>query len=451
MEDHFDLIVVGAGSGGLASAKRAARHGAKVAVIEGDRVGGTCVIRGCVPKKLMVYASLYKDYLDAASCYGVQLGEVEFDSCVLLENVRKEVNRLNELHIELLKKAGVTLFKGWGKLVSNKSVKIFSKNNIQQQIYGEHILIAVGGKAFLPRIEGSNLSLISDDIFCLKRFPRNIVIVGGGFIACEFSSIMNSLGTNVTQLVRSDNLLRGFDKEITTALIDEFNRKGINIVFSTNVEKVKENLGKLIVETTDNNYYETDQVLFATGRKPSINSLGLEDVGLEVINDAINVDKFNNTNISNIYAIGDVTNRVNLTPVAIDEGRALSDRLFTGKTRYINYELIPKAVFTNPEIASIGLTEEEAFKVYGQNKINIYRSKFRSMSKSLQKKGAKCILKLVVDAKSEEILGCHMFGENASEIIQMASIAIGMKARKSDFDLTMALHPTIAEEFVTMG
>ncbi len=450
MKDSFDLIVLGAGSGGLAAAKRAASYGAKVAIIEGDRVGGTCVIRGCVPKKLLVYGSLYGHYLENASSYGVQFSGVKFDTGKLLSNVRKEVDRLNKLHIQFLSKSGVELFTGWGRFTGPNSISIRKSDDKQEnlELSAKHILVAVGGQPIRPDIKGASLGWVSDDMFLQQTYPEKVIIIGGGFIACEFASILNGIGVEVTQLVRGPELLRGFDLELARSLKEGMKGNGIDLRFNTSLLGIEGKNGDMTV-ITNNNKYNTAGVLFAVGRKPYLKGLDIDKAGVRVMDNKIEVDQFNMTNIPGIYAIGDVTNRINLTPVAISEGRNFSDRLYANKDGFVSYQLVPKAVFSQPEIASVGLSEEEAFNKF-PGQIKIYKSTFRPMSNSLSQKGGKCLMKLIVEIKSEKIIGCHMIGEHSAEIIQMASISLMMGAKKEDFDKTMALHPTLAEEFVTM-
>ncbi len=452
MKNTFDLIVLGAGSGGLAAAKRAAKYGARVAIVEGDLVGGTCVIRGCVPKKLLVYGSKYNEYLSNAESFGVQVSNVNFDLETLWRNVRKEVERLHEIHIGLLEKAGITLFNGWASFSSPNSVCIKKTQDQTNflEISARDILIAVGGIPVRPNIIGSSLGLVSDQVFEKTKFPKKIVIVGAGFIACEFACIFNNLGVDVIQLVRGSRLLKGFDEELALALQSQMNSNGIEIRFKTSVNSIKGEIGNLKVILEDKNTINCCETLFATGRRPFTENLNLKVAGVETDGATIKVDNLNLTSSPNIYAIGDVTNNVNLTPVAIEEGRVLIDRLYGKQSRKINYDLIPKAVFSQPEIASIGLSEADAVSKYGENNIKTYRSTFRPMSQSLAKNNKQCFLKLIVEKSTDKIIGCHMAGENSAEVIQMASIALSMGAKKIDFDRTMALHPTIAEEFVTM-
>ncbi len=451
-ENVFDLVVLGAGSGGLAAAKRAASYGAKVAIIEGDRVGGTCVIRGCVPKKLLVIGSHYREYIQDSKSFGVDLLGSSIHTSTLLLNVRKEVDRLNQLHISMLGKSGVHLFSGWGKFVGENIIEVKPKDPLKSsyKICGRKILIAVGSQPVRPNIKGSSLGYVSDDIFLLEKFPKKIVIIGAGYIACEFACIFNNLGVEVIQIVRGDNLLKTFDKEVSNFLRDYMRSSGVKIFFEHEVKELLGSKGDINVITKKDSSINCDATLFAIGRKPFINGLHLDVVNVNSNLGKIIVDKNNMTSNSSIFAVGDVTDKVNLTPVAIEEGRVFADRLFGGITRSVDYQYIPKAVFSQPEIASVGLSESEACDEYGTKNISIYKTSFRPMSQALTKRNRKCFLKLIVDIDSNKVVGCHMAGENAAEIIQMAAIAISMGATKSDFDRTMALHPTIAEEFVTM-
>ncbi len=451
MNYSFDLIVLGAGSGGLAAAKRASSYGARVALVEGDRVGGTCVIRGCVPKKLLLYGSNYSQSLKAASSFGVTFENTKFDAAKLLSNVRDEVSRLSKIHMDSLVNAGVKLIPGWGSFLSQNSISVTNISSISEQrvIDSKYILVAVGGRPTRPNIPGSELAWVSDDLFLQRTLPKHIVIVGAGYIACEFSTILNGLGVEVTQIVRGDRLLRGFDHELAKALELNMIDQGIKLKFGENIQSISGIIGDLKV-TTGTNDIDCNAVLFATGRKPFLENLGLDIANIKTENERIIVDDKQTTNVANIFAVGDVTDNINLTPVAIEEGRAFADSIFGESPRKVNHKLVAKAVFSDPEIASIGLTELEANKLYGENLIRVYTSRFRPMSKALFKTGSVCFLKLIVKSDTDIILGCHMAGEHSAEIIQMASIAIGMAAKKEDFDKTMALHPTIAEEFVTM-
>ncbi len=452
MDHSYDLIVLGAGSGGLAAAKRAASYGAKVAIVEGDRVGGTCVIRGCVPKKLLVYGADYWKKITISESFGVSYKDVHLNMEHLLVNVREEVDRLNLLHIDLLKKSGVDLIDGWGSFSDPKSINISRDltGAIERRIEGNQILIAVGGRPRRPSIPGSELGWVSDDMFLQKSFPKHVLVVGAGFIACEFACILNSLGIQVTQLIRGSRLLRGFDKDLATALEVNLKSNGVRIVFGHSPIAISGSPGDLKVSTSDNDFIACEALLFATGRSPFLDGLRLDLAAVRTENNRIPVDLDQCTNVPHIFAVGDVTDRVNLTPVAIEEGRAFADSNYGKLKRRCNHDLVGKAVFTEPEIASVGFSEEKAIKVFGEENIKIYTSCFRPSSQALHKQGPRCFLKLITRSENQKVIGCHMVGECAAEIIQMASISIGMGATKIDFDKTMAIHPTIAEEFVTM-
>ncbi|MBV2351214.1 glutathione-disulfide reductase [Synechococcus sp. HK05] len=451
MSEHFDLVVIGAGSGGLAAAKRAASYGARVAIVEGDRVGGTCVIRGCVPKKLMVYGSAMRHHLHDAASYGWSIGETSHNSAELLQRVRAEVDRLNQLHIGFLEKAGVELVRGWGRFADANTVSVVDRSGSElQRLRGDRILIAVGGRPHRPEIPGAELGWVSDDMFELERLPERVVVVGAGFIACEFACILNGLGVQVTQLVRGDHLLRGFDLEASRAVQEAMEADGIDIRFTHSPAAIEGTPGDLTVISQSGERLPCNGVLLATGRRPFLQGLNLEAAGVAIEGHRIPVSAEQATNVSHIFAVGDVTDRVNLTPVAIDEGRALADTIWGRKPRQVDHALIASAVFSQPELSSVGLTEEAAIERYGADGVKVHRARFRPMSQALPARDPKVLLKLVVEQSSGKVVGCHMVGEHAAEIIQMAAIAIGMGATKADFDRTMALHPTVAEEFVTM-
>ncbi|MFZ9568332.1 MAG: glutathione-disulfide reductase [Vulcanococcus sp.] len=451
MSEHFDLVVIGAGSGGLAAAKRAASYGARVAIVEGDRVGGTCVIRGCVPKKLMVYGSAVRHQLSDAASYGWSVGAVSQDSSVLLSKVRAEVDRLNQLHIGFLEKAGVELVRGWGRFADERTVSVQNAQGEDiRKLQAERILIAVGGRPHRPEIPGAELGWVSDDMFELQQFPKQVVVVGAGFIACEFACILNGLGVQVTQLVRGDHLLRGFDLESGRAVQEAMEADGIEIRFAHSPAAIEGTPGDLSVITQSGERLPCNGVLLATGRRPFLEGLNLEAAGVAREGHRIPVDADQRTNVPHIYAVGDVTDRINLTPVAIDEGRALADSIWGHKPRQVDHNLVAAAVFSQPELSSVGLSEEAAVQRFGKDGVKVHRARFRPMSQALPARDPKVLLKLVVEAATGKVVGCHMVGEHAAEIIQMAAIAVGMGATKADFDRTMALHPTVAEEFVTM-
>lgn len=442
-EQRFDLVVVGAGSGGLAAAKRAASHGASVAIVEGSRVGGTCVIRGCVPKKLLVYGSAVGEQLADAPSYGWPVSPVAPRTHVLLDQVRREVDRLNNVHEAALNRAGVTLVRGWARFLDDRRLQVGDR-----VLRGETILIAVGGQPVRPDLPGAELALVSDDLFLLERFPSSMVIVGGGYIACEFACILQGLGVAVTQVVRRQ-LLRGFDRGCVASVEAGMVEKGLAVRKGVSPQAVRSSAAGRCVELSDGSAVEAEAVLLATGRKPRLDGLNLEAAGLAVEGARIPVDDDQRTNVPHVFAVGDVTDRINLTPVAVDEGRAFADSRFGQKPRRTDHGLVASAVFTQPELATVGLSEEEARERYGEQ-AQVREARFRSLSRALPKTGSPCHLKLVLGPQ-ELVLGCHMVGEHSAEIIQMAAIALGMGATKADFDRTMALHPSVSEEFVTMA
>ena len=453
IDSTLDLLVLGAGSGGLAAAKRAAKYGARVAIVEGDRVGGTCVIRGCVPKKLLVYGAQARHQLKDAPAYGLTIGAVESSVTELFRRVRAEVDRLNHLHLNFLEKAGVERIDGWGRFLSDQTIGIATERDgpIQRELSASHVLVAVGGRPVRPDIPGVEHTWTSDDMFNLETLPRDVVLVGAGFIACEFACILRGLGVEVTQVVRGSGLLRGFDRELADAVLEGLRDQGIHVVLERSVTAVRGQPGDLKVQLSDGLELPCGGVLMATGRRPWLEGLGLEAAGVVVENGRIRVDADSCTSVPHIHAVGDVTDRVNLTPVAIDEVRAFADSTFGGQPRQVNHDLVASAVFSDPELATVGLSEEAAVARHGVDAVVIHRARFRSMSRALPASGARCLLKLVVEASTDRVLGCHMVGEHAAEIIQMAAIAVGMGATKADFDRTMALHPSVSEEFVTMG
>ncbi len=452
MEFQFDLIVVGAGSGGLAAAKRAASYGAKVAIIEVNKVGGTCVIRGCVPKKLMVYAAKNKQNMTSSEGYGLKSERISFESNILLKNIREEVSRLSNLHKNSLDKLNISIFEGLGRFISPNELEIIcpKTKKIQKKISSNKILISVGGKPKKLNIPGIDLAWTSDDIFELDSFPESLLIVGGGYIACEFASIFKNLGTEVTQLIRGECLLNGFDEDLSSCLKEATAFAGINIISKTELKSIKSINGYLQSTLDSGNKIQTRNILIATGREPNLLPLNLEFLNLKMDGAYLDVDELNQTSNANIFAIGDIINKPNLTPVAIEQGRVFSDNFFDNKNRKVNYEYIPKAVFTIPEISTVGLSEKRAKEIYSEKNIKIYKCKFTPMSNTFKKNKSKCMLKIVVNKLTDKVLGCHMFGETSSEIIQMVSISLNAGITKKDFDITMALHPTISEEFVTM-
>ena len=453
MDQTFDLVVIGAGSGGLAAAKRASAYGARVALVEGDKVGGTCVIRGCVPKKLLVYGSQVSEHLADAPSYGVDVPPAKINTSVLLEAVRSEVDRLNALHVSYLEKAGVTLVRGWGRFDDAHRIAVSTKpgGDVEHLLTADRVLIAVGGRPMRPLIPGAELGWVSDDMFMLERFPEHVVVVGAGFIACEFACILRGLGSAVTQLVRGDGLLRGFDRELAAAVQEGMVEKGVDLRFSTSPAAIEGSPGDLVLVTDQGDRIHTGGVLLATGRQPFLQGLNLQAAGLNQQSSFLPVDADQRTTVPHIFAVGDVTDRICLTPVAVDEGRAFADTQFGGRPRRVNHDLVASAVFSQPELATVGLSEEAAISSFGADAVVIHKARFRSMAQALPKRGPRTLLKLVIETSTDKVLGCHMVGDHAAEIIQMAAIAVGMGATKADFDRTMALHPTVSEEFVTMA
>jgi glutathione reductase (NADPH) len=451
MDACFDLLVIGAGSGGLAAAKRAASYSARVAIVEGDRVGGTCVIRGCVPKKLLVYGSAFGHLAEDARAYGWQLSAPVPQGGVLLQRVRDEVLRLEGIHRQSLIKSGVTLVEGWASLRGPHSVEVNASGQPARTLQADRLLIAAGGRPQRPSIPGVELAWVSDDLFLLEVLPQRVVIVGAGFIACEVAGILLGLGVQVCQLVRGNQLLKGFDREAVAVVQEGLLANGLELRFQQAPIAIEGEPGALTLRTQSGESFACGGVLLATGRRPLLQGLDLEAAGVAVTDGRIVVDGDQATSVPHIYAVGDVTDRVNLTPVAIDEGRAFADTIYGGKPRRVNHDLVPKAVFSQPELASVGLSEEEAIERFGTNFIEVHRARFRAMAQALPQRGPLTLLKLVVHRPDQRVLGCHMVGEHSAEIIQMAAIALGMGATKADFDRTMALHPTVAEEFVTMA
>ena len=450
MSYDFDLFVLGAGSGGIATARRAAQYGAKVGIVESDRLGGTCVNRGCVPKKLMVYASHFPDGFEESAGYGWTVGETSFDWLKMITAVNNEVDRLNGIYQRMLDNSDVKVFRGYGKFVDSHTIEIGDR-----KVTAEKILIAVGGKPVKPDdIPGVEHAITSREIFNVKQQPKRIVIIGGGYIGVEFACILNGLGTEVTLVIRGEKILRGFDEDLRSEIQDGMERHGIRILTrKPNIAIAKKDSGLEITVSADDGSKEiivADAAsLAATGRKPDLENLGLENTKVEIVRGAVAVNEYNQTAEDHIYAVGDCTDRINLTPVAINEGRVFADVHFGGKSREMSYENIPTAVFSTPEAATVGLTEAEAREKYG-HALKVYRSKFRPMYYTLPDKQEKTLMKLLVDTTTDKVVGAHMVGDSAAEIIQGVAVAVKMGATKADFDATVGIHPSSAEEFVTM-
>ena len=443
----YDLFVIGAGSGGVRAARISATHGAKVGIAEEFRYGGTCVIRGCVPKKLLVYASRFKEDFEDAGGFGWTVADTTFDWSTLIQNKDKEIDRLENAYQSNLEKAGVELIKSRAILIDRNTIKLTQSD---RTVTAQTILIATGGTPFVDSdLPGHENAITSNEVFNLKKFPDKIVIVGGGYIAVEFAGIFNNLGADTTLVYRGEEILRGFDDEIRTNLHEELEKKGINVVVGEQIKKLMHQADRIEGEAISGKLYTADQFLYATGRRPNTNDIGIETVGVELgKSGAIVVNEYSQTNIENIYAVGDVTNRVNLTPVAIREGHAFADTLFGSKSRAVDHTNVPSAVFSQPEIGTVGLTEQQARTKY--KSLDIYKSRFRPMKATLSGSDEIGFIKLIVDAESNRILGIHLMGHDSGELIQVLGIAIKMGATKDDFDATMAVHPTMAEEIVTM-
>ncbi len=444
----YDLFVIGAGSGGVRASRMAASHGARVGICEDYRVGGTCVIRGCVPKKLMVYASEFPEVFSDAQAYGWTLGDTSFSWPDFIAAKDKEIDRLNGLYIQTLTKAGVEIVHGRGRLIDRHTIAI-SDGDETKTITADKILIATGAWPAMPPIPGIEHAISSNEAFHLPDLPKRVAIVGGGYIAVEFAGIFNGMGSEVTLLYRGDQILRGFDHEAQDWAAAEMAKKGLNIRVKTNVEAIDKKDDGLHLRLTDGSVLVVDTVMFATGRNPNTKNLGLETVGVTLTdNGAIQVDDYSQTSVDNIYAVGDVTDRIALTPVAIKEGAALAETLYGSGPTKVDYADVPSAVFCQPELATVGLSEQDARHKFGT--IDVYKATFRSMKYVFSGRDERILMKLVVDQASNRVVGAHMVGVGAAEIIQGIAIAVKCGATKTDFDATIAIHPSVAEEFVLM-
>jgi glutathione reductase (NADPH) len=441
-----DLFVIGGGSGGVRAARIAAQHGAKVAIAEEYRYGGTCVIRGCVPKKLFVYASHFSEEFENAAGFGWTVEGATFDWKKLISNKDVEIERLSRIYVANLEKAGVAIHRSRAELRDAHTIELVPEG---RKITAERILIAVGGTPFVPEFDGSELAITSNEAFHLDELPDRIIVVGGGYIAVEFAGIFNGLGVDTTLVYRREQILRGFDDDLRNGLAEELQKKGITILTNSDITRIRKSGDELQVELDSGKKLVTGQVMYATGRVPKIAGLGLDAAGIELDdNGAIAVNGFSQTSVANIYAVGDVTNRVNLTPVAIREGHAFADTVYGEKPVKVDHSNIATAVFSQPELGTIGLTEAEAREQFDD--VDIYKSSFRPMKHTLSGSDEKMLMKVIVDAASDKVVGCHIMGPDAGEMAQLLGIAIKMGATKADFDATMAVHPTAAEELVTM-
>jgi len=445
MSDYdYDLITIGGGSGGVRASRFAAqRHGKKVAVIENMRIGGTCVMRGCVPKKLLVYAAHYAHDLEDSEGFGWQLGDNTHNWPALIARKDAELNRLEDIYHRLLREAGVDEITGTGKVTGPHSVEVNGKT-----LTAKHILVATGGWPHLPDLPGIEHAITSNEALDLPDLPKHVVIVGGGYIAVEFAGIFHALGAEVHIIIRADNILRGFDQTMRDALRVELENQGIHVHSECTVQSIEKTDSGYSLRLDQVDMMDTDLVMYATGRKPNTANIGLEDAGVALAKSgAIIVDEFSQTSVDSIYAIGDVTDRVQLTPVALAEGMALVRTLYEGKPTSMSYENIPSAVFSTPPIGSVGLTEEDARRAHD---IEIYQSSFKPMKHTLSGRNERSVMKLIVDKTTDKILGAHMMGIDAPEILQGIGIAVKAGATKADFDATVGIHPTAGEEFVTM-
>lgn len=440
----FDLFVIGGGSGGVRAGRISGGYGAKVGVAEEYRYGGTCVIRGCVPKKLLVYGSEYAHAFEEAAGFGWTLGEPSFDWAKMIAAKDIEIGRLEKIYRGLFENAGAKTFDGRATLKDAHTVLINDKT-----VTADKILIASGGHPVKPAIPGAELMLTSNEVFHLKEQPKRIAILGGGYIALEFAGIFNGFGSAVTVLYRGEQILRGFDDDIRNHLAGELVKTGIDLKLKTDVTKVEKKGAALLLHLTDGTTLEVDAVMAATGRKPNTDGLGLEAVGVKTdAAGAVVVNEYSRTSVENIYAVGDVTNRINLTPVAIREGHCFADTVFGNKPRSPDHADVPAAVFSQPPVGTVGLSEADARKKYGE--VDIYRTSFKPLRATVSGGQERVMMKLVVDAKTDRVVGAHMVGAEAGEILQGIAIAIKAGATKADFDATVGIHPTAAEEFVTM-
>ena len=440
----YDLFVIGAGSGGVRAARMSASYGARVGIAEERYLGGTCVNVGCVPKKLLVYASHVSEEIHNAKGFGWDIDHISYDWSKLIKNKNTEIQRLNGIYKNLLENTGVDIINGRATIIDAHTVEIGT-----MKYSAEKILIATGGWPSVPDIPGKKYIISSNEAFFLESLPKKIIIVGGGYIAVEFAGIFNGLGVETTLIHRGSLFLRGFDQDLRSMLAEEMQKKEIKIIFNVNVKNIDKTDKQLVAYFEDGTQLEADQIMYATGRKPMTENLGLENVGIEINKkNAIKINDDYQTNIPSIYAIGDVTDRINLTPVALAEGMALAKRFFANEKKIVNYSDIPTCVFSQPSLGTVGLTEEQARKKYVD--IDIYKSRFTPMKYSLSDNNEKTMMKMIVEKKTNRVIGVHMIGPDAGEIIQGIGIAMKAGASKQDFDSTIGIHPTAAEEFVSM-
>jgi glutathione reductase (NADPH) len=443
-EYEFDLFTIGAGSGGIRASRRAAAFGARVGVAEQQFLGGTCVNIGCIPKKLFSYAAhFHKDFEDARG-YGWSADRLSFDWQAPMEGKNREIERLNGVYDKLLTQSGVHLIMGRAKVTGPHTVEVGGRTYT-----AKHILVATGSSPTMPEIEGAQYCISSDDAFYLDKPPERVVVVGGGYIAVEFASIFNGLGVDTTLVYRSERVLKHFDADLGNFLAEQMILRGVKIRFNTDIRKIEREGEALHCVTGGNERFSCDTVLFATGRLPNTKRLGLEEIGVELApNGAVMVDEIFQTAVPSIYAVGDVIHRMQLTPVALAEGMLVADRLFNGGTEHMDYSGIPTAIFSHPNVGTVGMSERQAIE--SGHEIDLYRSVFTPLKHTISRSGEKVLLKLIVDRETDRVLGVHMVGDDAGELLQGFAVAIKCRATKAQFDATIGIHPTIAEEFVTM-
>jgi glutathione reductase (NADPH) len=447
MTDHeVDLFIIGGGSGGVRAARVAAQHGARVMLAEEYRVGGTCVIRGCVPKKLLVYASRFRAEFEDAVGYGWTEPQSSFDWKMLIANKDREIGRLEAAYMATLEKAGVAVVKSRAVIADRNTIHLANGARVR----AAYILVATGGApSFGKPISGIEYAISSNEAFHLPELPAHVVIQGGGYVAIEFAGIFAGLGAHVTVIYRGENILRGFDDDARQHVRMDMEKRGVRVITGCLIEAIEKTASRLSVHLSGGNQLPANCVMFAIGRRPNVYGMGLEEAGVAIAtNGGVAVDDYSRSSVSNIYAVGDVTNRINLTPVAIREGAAFADTVFGGKPTAVDHTNVPTAVFSDPELAAVGLTEAQARAKL--QRTDIYRAMFRPLKATLSGRDTTVLLKLVVDGITDRVVGCHIVGEGAAEMIQMGAIAVKLGATKADFDATLALHPTTAEELVTL-
>lgn len=443
MEFDYDLLVIGAGSGGVRAARMAASYGAKVAIVEEFRVGGTCVIRGCVPKKLYVYASRFSDQFDVAASFGWQV-DASFDWPTLVANKEREISRLEGAYTANLEKPGVQIIKDRAVVAGPHAIRLLGSN---RQLSAKYVLVATGSRPFIPEIPGADFGITSNEAFDLPVLPRTILIEGGGYIAVEFATIFAGLGVDVTLVYRGDCILRGFDEDMRRGLETGLVDRGVRLIYQTTIARLDKPADAVLATFSDGVTAPYDVVMFATGRRANTTGLGLEEAGVTLAEDgSVAVDQFSQSSVPSIYAVGDVTGRAQLTPVAIREGWYFAETVFNDNPQWVDHSLIPTAVFADPEIGTVGLTEEEA-ATHGD--IDVYVARFRPMQNTLGDRTERMVLKLITEKDGGKVLGVHILGPSAAEMIQLVAVAMGMSATKADFDRAIALHPSAAEELVT--